>query len=98
MKRCIILCVIGVRGFWIYKMTTGRNARREEHDCLAWHLSNKKNKTDQTLSHVLVEIECPCDPRLLRFDPRYALNRFDKTSRLACYASLTEGNNVVCIH
>lgn len=88
------------RSTWLLDLQNDnrKKCKREEHDCLAWHLSNKKNKTDQTLSHVLVEIECPCDPRLLRFDPRYALNRFDKTNRLACYASLTEGNNVVCIH
>lgn len=86
----------GERGFWIYKMTDGIKSKREERECFFWYSFNIEKQIHHGLSQVLNDIRCPCDPRLLRFDPRYTINRFDKSRRLLCFASLTLGTNVVC--
>lgn len=87
--------ITGERGFWIYKMTDGIKSKRDEKDCFLWYSYNIENRIQHGLSHVLFDIQCPCDQRLIRFDPRYAINRFDQTNRLLCYASLIDGNNIV---
>ncbi|XP_055997522.1 uncharacterized protein LOC125648181 [Ostrea edulis] len=86
----------GERGFWIYKMTEGVQSKRDEKECLLWYSFNIENQIHKTFSHIFNDIECPCDPRLLRFDPRYTINRFDRVNRVLCYASMTLGTNVEC--
>ncbi|XP_055997519.1 uncharacterized protein LOC125645547 isoform X2 [Ostrea edulis] len=86
----------GGRGFWIYKMTEDVQLKRDEKECLLWHSYNIENRIHNKLSPVLNDIECPCDPRLLRFDPRYVINRFDRVNRVLCYASMTLRTNVEC--
>ncbi|XP_055997524.1 uncharacterized protein LOC125645548 [Ostrea edulis] len=86
----------GERGFWIYKMTEGVRLKRDEKECFLWYSANVENHIRNKLSTVLNDIECPCDPRLLRFDPRYTINRFDHVNRVLCYASMTIGTNVEC--
>ncbi|XP_078333705.1 uncharacterized protein LOC111101935 [Crassostrea virginica] len=84
----------GERGLWIYKMTEGVRAKKEENECLFWFNYNQ----DFRVRHQLVSntIQCPCDTRLLRFDPRFALSRFDRKNRLLCYASILVENNAEC--
>ena len=79
-------------------MTEGVQSRRDEKLCFFWYSYNIEKQIHHTLANVLNAIECPCDQRLLRFDPRYAINRFDKTNRILCYASMTLGTNVVSKH
>ncbi|XP_048727085.2 uncharacterized protein LOC125645542 [Ostrea edulis] len=86
----------GEQGFWIYKMTEGVQLKRDEKECFLWYSYNVENRIHDTLSPVLDDIECPCDHRLLRFDPRYTINRFDRVHRVLCYASMTLGTNVEC--
>ncbi|XP_061182283.1 mucin-like protein [Saccostrea echinata] len=88
----------GARGFWIYKMTTGIPPNKEERECFEWYTQNKERDTYTNLSPILNLIECPCDSRLLRFDPRYAISRFDRTNRVLCYASMTVGRNADCCY
>ena len=76
-------------------MSEGVQSRRNEKLCFFWYSINIEKQIQKGLANVLNAIECPCDHRLLRFDPRYAINRFDKINRILCYASMTLGNNVV---
>ena len=94
---CPTYLFAGERGFWIYKMTEGVQSRRDEKLCFFWYSYNIEKQIHHSLANVLNAIECPCDHRLLRFDPRYAINRFDKINRILCYASMTLGTNVVSI-
>ncbi|XP_062579994.1 protein eyes shut homolog, partial [Saccostrea cucullata] len=88
----------GIRGFWIYKMTTGIPPNKDERECNYWYTKNLREKTNGLLSPVLNQIECACDSRLLRFDPRYAINRFDRKNRVLCFASMTIGRNAECCY
>ena len=77
-------------------MTEGVRAKKEENECLFWFNYNQ----DFRVRHQLVSntIQCPCDTRLLRFDPRFALSRFDRKNRLLCYASILVENNAVIFY
>ncbi|XP_062609554.1 uncharacterized protein LOC134271353 [Saccostrea cucullata] len=86
----------GAGGFWIYKMTTGIPPNKDERECFDWYTQNKERDMYTNLSPILSLIECPCDSRLLRFDPRYAISRFDRTNRVLCYSSMTVGRNAEC--
>ncbi|XP_062601606.1 uncharacterized protein LOC134263292 [Saccostrea cucullata] len=88
----------GERGFWIYKMTESVHSKREEQECFVWYDNNVVSQIRQKLSLTLNNIECPCDPRLLKFDPRYTINRFDSSNRMLCYASLTLDMNLECCY
>nr|XP_022290316.1 uncharacterized protein LOC111101946 isoform X2 [Crassostrea virginica]XP_022290324.1 uncharacterized protein LOC111101946 isoform X2 [Crassostrea virginica] len=84
----------GERGLWIYKMTEGVRAKKEENKCLFWFNYNQGLRIRQQL--VANTIECPCDNRFLRFDPRFAISRFDRKNRILCYASVLVENNAEC--
>ncbi|XP_055997755.1 uncharacterized protein LOC125645868 isoform X2 [Ostrea edulis] len=86
----------GVNGFWIHKLTTGVPLSKDEKECFDWYTKNKEMRVSEQLTPVLRVIECPCDSRLLRFDPRYAINRFDRVNRVLCYSSMVVGRNVEC--
>ncbi|XP_061189287.1 uncharacterized protein LOC133197327 [Saccostrea echinata] len=88
----------GERGFWIYKMTKGVKSKRDEKECFLWYYNNIESHILQKISSVLNNIECPCDPRLLKFDPRYTINRFDSLNRMLCYASMTLSMNLECCY
>ncbi|XP_062609553.1 uncharacterized protein LOC134271352 [Saccostrea cucullata] len=88
----------GIQGLWIYKMTTGIPKNKDEKDCYDWYTNNRERNTNVMLSPMLNRIECACDSRLLRFDPRYAINRFDRKNRVLCYASMTLGRNAECCY
>lgn len=79
----------GEAGVWVYKMTDNVQKKTEELYCFLWFKSNRRRKS------IFSSMECPCDSGLLRFDPRYEVNRFDNENRLLCYASLLTGDNVV---
>ena len=70
-------------------MTDNVQKKTEELYCFLWFKSNRRRKS------IFSSMECPCDSGLLRFDPRYEVNRFDNENRLLCYASLLTGDNVV---
>lgn len=73
-------------------MTEGVRDKKGE-DCLNWFNQNQNTHIpDQLLAN---DIQCPCDTRLLRFDPRFAISRFDRTNRILCYASVKMENNAV---
>ena len=72
-------------------MTDNIQAKRDEKLCFQWY-TNNKHRTNFNPS-----LECPCDSGLLRFDPRFDVNRFDSERRLLCYASLLLKNNIVRI-
>ena len=77
-------------------MTEGVRAKKEENECFFWFNYNQ----DFRIPHQLLanDIQCPCDTRLLRFDPRFAISRFDMKNRILCYASvLVEQNAVIYI-
>ncbi|XP_062609556.1 uncharacterized protein LOC134271356 [Saccostrea cucullata] len=88
----------GVPGFWIYKMTIGRPLKKDDKVCYDWYIKNKETGIKDQLSPVLSQIRCPCDIRLLRFDPRYVINRFDRKYRVLCYASMIVGRNAECCY
>lgn len=94
-KPIHVICLVGGRGLWIYKLTKGVRARQEAGNCKYWYDSNRKNKTGQQL--LANNIECPCNIRLLRFDPRFAISRLDTKNRLLCYASILVDINAVRI-
>ena len=70
-------------------MTGDVQKKRDELECFKWFRNAKKEK------YISSFMECPCDSGLLRFDPRYEVNRFDSENRLLCYASLLTDDNVV---
>ena len=74
-------------------MTEGVRAKKEENKCLFWFNYNQGLRIRQQL--VANTIQCPCDNRLLRFDPRFAISRFDRKNRILCYASVLVENNAV---
>ena len=76
----------------MYKMTNNIQKNRDERACRKWFVHDKRRKSISSF------MECPCDSGLLRFDPRYEVNRFDSENRLLCYASLLSGDNVVRFH
>ncbi|XP_062579175.1 uncharacterized protein LOC134241103 [Saccostrea cucullata] len=84
----------GEPGIWIYKMSEGVQSVRDEKECFLWYTNNKDT------GHRLSSIQCPCDNGLLRFDPRYEINRLvkKKNNRLLCYASMTIGRNTECCY
>ncbi|XP_062605769.1 uncharacterized protein LOC134267580 [Saccostrea cucullata] len=88
----------GVPGFWIYKMTIGRPLKKDDKVCYDWYMKNKEMGIRDQLLPVLSQIRCPCDSRLLRFDPRYVINRFDRKYRVLCYASMIVGRNAECCY
>nr|XP_022296650.1 mucin-like protein [Crassostrea virginica] len=82
----------GEPGVWIYKLTDNIQSKRDEKSCFQWY-TNNKHRADLNPS-----LECPCDSGLLRFDPRFDVNRFDSENRLLCYASLLLKNNIECCY
>ncbi|XP_061188876.1 mucin-like protein [Saccostrea echinata] len=88
----------GVPGFWIYKMSTGIPLKKDDKVCYDWYIKNKELEVRDQLLPALSQIRCPCDSRLLRFDPRYNINRFDRKYRVLCYASMTVGRNAECCY
>lgn len=86
---------LGVRGLWIYKMTEGVRAKRDARACQLWYNYNRDSKIREQL--LANEIECPCDTRFLRFDPRFAISRFDRKNRILCFASVLVDDNAVRI-
>lgn len=79
-------------------MTTGVQLvlNKDETDCFEWYIRNKENNIYNQLSSVRNPILCPCNRILLRFDPRYAISRFDRINQLLCYATMIVGRNTVC--
>lgn len=77
-------------------MTSGVPLNKYEKECYDWYIRNKEKDTFSDLSQVRSQILCPCNSILLRFDPRYAISRFDRINRVLCYASMTIGRNAVC--
>lgn len=85
---------IGGRGLFIYKMTEGVRAKRDARMCQLWYYNyNRVSKIREQL--MANEIECPCDTRFLRFDPRFAISRFDRKNRILCFASVLVDDNAV---
>lgn len=84
----------GVRGLWIYKMTEGVRAKRDARACQLWYNYNRDSKMREQL--LANEIECPCDTRFIRFDPRFAISRFDRKNRILCFASVLVDDNAEC--
>ena len=74
-------------------MTEGVRAKKDENKCLFWFTYNQGLRIRQQLE--VNTIQCPCDIRLLRFDPRFAISRFDRKNRILCYASVLVENNAV---
>lgn len=90
------LFLLGVKGFWIYKMTVWVPLNNDEKECFDWYTRNKDQKAYSQLSTLRGLIRCPCNNILLRFDPRYAISRYDRSNRVLCYASMITGRNAVC--
>ena len=74
-------------------MTEGVRDKKGEEDCLNWFHQNLN--THKRYQRSANDIQCPCDTRLLRFDPRFAISRFDRKNRILCYASVQKKNNAV---
>ncbi|XP_062605771.1 uncharacterized protein LOC134267581 isoform X2 [Saccostrea cucullata] len=88
----------GIQGFWIYKMSTGIPLNKDEKLCYDWYMRNKEMDIRNQLI-LRTQIQCPCDSRLLRFDPRFTtINRFDRKYRVLCYASIIVGRNTECCY
>ncbi|XP_061188887.1 uncharacterized protein LOC133197060 [Saccostrea echinata] len=83
----------GEPGVWIYKMTEGVRELKDKAACTKWHLENNNN-----FGNSRPHIQCPCHNRLLKFDPRFTINRFDKENRLLCYASVIVDSNIECCY
>lgn len=79
-------------------MTTGVPLNKDEKECFDWYIRNKEQNTYNQLVSVISQIRCPCNNILLRFDPRYAISRFDRFNRVLCYASMIVGRNAVCFY
>ncbi|XP_065942268.1 uncharacterized protein [Magallana gigas] len=88
----------GVNGFWIYKMTTGVTLNKDEKECFDWYTRNKEENIHSQLKSVQNPILCPCNSILLRFDPRYAISRFDRINQVLCYATMIVGRNTECCY
>lgn len=88
----------GISGFWIYKMTRGVLLDNDERKCFNWYIRNKEQNTYNQLLFVRGQIRCPCNSILLRFDPRFAISRFDRINRVLCFASMTVGRNTECCY
>ncbi|XP_052691021.1 uncharacterized protein LOC128168863 isoform X6 [Crassostrea angulata] len=88
----------GGNGFWIYKMTTGVTLNKDEKECFDWYTRNKEENIHSQLKSVQNPIPCPCNSILLRFDPRYAVSRFDRINQVLCYATMIVGRNTECCY
>uniref|UniRef100_A0A8W8N7V2 Fibrillin-1 n=1 Tax=Magallana gigas TaxID=29159 RepID=A0A8W8N7V2_MAGGI len=88
----------GVNGFWIYKMTTGVTLNKDEKECFDWYTRNKEENIHSQLKSVQNPILCPCNSILLRFDPRYAVSRFDRINQVLCFATMIVGRNTECCY
>ncbi|XP_052712064.1 uncharacterized protein LOC128186279 isoform X4 [Crassostrea angulata] len=88
----------GVNGFWIHKMTTGDPLNKNEKGCFDWYIKNKEENIYIQLTSFHNPILCPCNGILLRFDPRYAVSRFDTINQVLCYATMIVGRNTECCY
>lgn len=77
-------------------MTTGVTLNKDEKECFDWYTRNKEENIHSQLKSVQNPILCPCNSILLRFDPRYAISRFDRINQVLCYATMIVGRNTVC--
>ncbi|XP_048727704.2 mucin-4-like isoform X2 [Ostrea edulis] len=80
----------GIRGFWIYKLTTEIQYSGNELSCFNWYIRNKNQGMDTILrnrrqwwSNV-----CPCQLDWLLFDGRFQYSRTDFANGVICYASM----------
>eukprot|EP00105_Crassostrea_gigas_P037421 XP_019921569.1 PREDICTED: fibrillin-1 isoform X2 [Crassostrea gigas] len=78
-------------------MTTGVPLNKDEKDCFDWYFKKKENIKNQ-LTSFRNPIPCPCNSILLRFDPRYAISRFDRINQVLCYATMIVGRNTECCY
>ncbi|XP_048727710.2 uncharacterized protein LOC125645867 [Ostrea edulis] len=80
----------GIRGFWIYKLTTEIQYSGDELSCFNWYIRNKNQGMDTILrnrrqwwSNV-----CPCQLDWLLFDGGFQYSRTDFANGVICYASM----------